>query len=78
MFFAIIFGVLSLNVLKLKVWGVIYRRYHLHESYPATALFFPIIYLAALVGGESHLIWQKISGIVLIITGVILIGQKQG
>lgn len=74
---AVIFSVLTFNVLKLKLWGDIYQRYHLHDSYPLTAVFFPLIYLYAVAIGEGTLVWNKTLGVLLIVIGVGVMSYKR-
>lgn len=75
-FFIIISGVIIINIVKLKLWAFIYQRYYLHESYPITALFFPLIYTIAIFNEESAFSMQKLIGITLIMLGIIMVGQK--
>lgn len=74
---AIIIAVVGINVLKLKLWGDIYQRYHLHESYPLTAVFFPLIYLYAVLIGEGTFQWHKTIGAFLIVTGIAVMSYNR-
>lgn len=73
----VVLGVLVLNVFKFYIWGRIYRRYELSESYPIVAIFFPAIYLLAIFNGEAELEIQKLLAIALIIFGVLLLGRSK-
>lgn len=72
----IIFLVLAINYLKFKVWGFIYKRFHLSESYPLVALFFPLIYMLAIYNGEATFETKKIIGVTLIIIGIYIMNNK--
>jgi hypothetical protein len=62
--------VVFINFMKFKLWGTIYRRYHLSESYPLVALFFPLIYFVAIISNEAEFDTIKILGIFLILIGI--------
>lgn len=68
--FGIISSVLFINFMKFKLWGTIYSRYHLSESYPLVALFFPLIYFVAIISDEAEFDAIKIFGILLILIGI--------
>ena len=67
--------VLFINFIKFKVWGIIYQRYHLSESYPLTALFFPMVYFVAIINNEAVLEWTKVVGVVCIMAGTIIMNK---
>lgn len=73
----ILFLVLSINFIKFKTWGIIYKRYHLSESYPLVSLFFPLIYIVAIYNGEAVLEIKKIIGIVFILFGIYIMHSKK-
>ena len=73
----IFFIVFSLNIVKFKLWGFVYKRYHLNESYPSTALFFPLIYLVAIVNGDAVFELNKVIGVLLILIGTLVMSQKE-
>jgi hypothetical protein len=73
----IIFLVLSINFIKFKIWGIIYKRYHLSESYPLVSLFFPLIYIVAIYNGEAILELNKILGIFFILFGIYVMNSKK-
>lgn len=74
----IIFLVLSINFLKFKIWGIIYNRYNLSESYPLVSLFFPLIYAVAIYNNEAVFELNKMVGILFIISGVFIMHSKKG
>ena len=73
----IIFTVLVINFIKFKVWGVIYKRFHLSESYPLIALFFPLIYIVAIFNGDAIFEIKKVVGVILIILGIFVMHSKK-
>ncbi|WP_330114622.1 hypothetical protein SA496_24525 [Pseudomonas sp. JS3066] len=73
----VVLCVIAVNFSKFYIWGLIYRRYEISESYPIVAVFFPAIYLLALLNGEAELEMQKLFAIVLIIFGVLLLGRAK-
>jgi hypothetical protein len=70
---AVIAPVVAINVAKFWLWGWIHRRYPLSQTYPASTLFFPLIYAIALWTGEARFESAKILGIILIVAGVALL-----
>jgi multidrug transporter EmrE-like cation transporter len=73
----IVLCVIAVNFLKFYIWGAIYRRYELSESYPIVAIFFPAIYILAMLNGEAEFEPQKLFAIVLIIFGVLILGRTK-
>ena len=73
----IIFSVLFINFIKFKVWGYVYRYYHLHDSYPMVALFFPLVYVVAIYNKEAVFEWTKVFGISLIILGTFIMNKDR-
>jgi hypothetical protein len=52
------------------IWGALNKRFKLSDTYPLTALFFPVIFLFALLSGESDLDINKLVGLLLIVSGL--------
>lgn len=73
----IIILVIAINFTKFKVWGIIYKKYHLSESYPLTALFFPSIYLVAIYNGEARFELTKSVGVIMILVGIWVMNSKK-
>lgn len=69
----VLFGLLALvvliNVFRVVFWAAIHRRYRLSDSYPLTALFFPMILLVSILYGEEISAY-KVLGTLLITIGV--------
>lgn len=61
--------VVLINLLRVGFWAAIHRRYRLSDSYPLTALFFPMILLLSLFYGEEIGAY-KVLGTLLITIGV--------
>jgi hypothetical protein len=70
---AVIAPVIVINMAKFWLWGWIHRRYPLSQTYPVSALFFPLIYVITLWTGEARLESAKIVAIILIVGGVALL-----
>jgi hypothetical protein len=70
---AVIAPVVAINIAKFGLWGWIHSRYPLSQTYAASALFFPLIYVIALWTGEAQLEFGKIVGNTLIVGGVVLL-----
>jgi multidrug transporter EmrE-like cation transporter len=66
----VIAPVIGINIAKFGLWGWIHRRYPLSQTYPASTIFFPLIYGIALWTGEAHLESAKIVGVALIVCGI--------
>lgn len=73
---SVIFVVLGINFIKFKTWGFIYKHYHLSESYPLIALFFPLIYFVAIINNEAVFKLTKLTGILLIMVGTIIMTKQ--
>lgn len=67
---AIVAVVIIVNFIKFTLWGYIHKQYHLSDSYPAVAIFFPIIYLISIVKGDAVFELSKIAGIMFILVGL--------
>lgn len=66
-----------INFIKFKLWGYIHKQYHLSDSYPAVAIFFPIIYLISIVKGDAVFEFSKMMGIVFILLGIFYMNQSK-
>ena len=75
--FLIVTIVIIINFAKFKVWGIIYKRFHLSESYPLVALFFPLVYAVSIYNGEAKLEANKVIGIVLILFGIFILNSRK-
>jgi hypothetical protein len=62
--------VILINFIKFKLWGHIHQKYHLSDSYPAVAIFFPIIYFISIFKGDASFEFSKIIGIIFILFGI--------
>lgn len=62
--------VLTLNVVRFVVWGVIHQRYPLGIAYASSALLFPCIVALSAYYGEP-VTWRNIAGVVLVMIGVV-------
>jgi len=74
---AIVAVVIIVNFIKFKLWGYIHKQYHLSDSYPAVAIFFPIIYLISIVRGDAVFEFSKVIGIVFILLGIFYMNQSK-
>ena len=72
----IIVLVLTINFVKFKVWGNIYKKYHLSESYPLISLFFPLIYIVAIYKEEADFEFSKLIGVFFILGGIWIMNRK--
>lgn len=68
--FMIIFLVFAINVVKFIAWGWLNKRYDLSKTYPLTALFFPLIFIYAVVIEDTILTVQKVLGLTIILVGL--------
>lgn len=68
----IILIVFVINLLKFMTWGWLNKRYDLSKTYPLTALFFPLIFIYAVVAGDTLMTTQKILGLCLILVGLVI------
>ena len=62
-------GIIALNLGRLLVWGLAYRRYPLSSTFPLSALFFPVVLLIA-VGFGDPVGTREVAGAGLITVGV--------
>ena len=69
---AIIFGVFALHGIRFIFWGYIHTKYDLSQSYPLISVFFPIIFIIALIKGDTELSVFKVLGVLFIIFGIII------
>jgi len=74
---AIILLVFAINAIKFVTWGWLNRRYDLSKTYPLTALFFPLIFIYAVISGDSTLTLQKIFGLIIILLGLYIMESKK-
>lgn len=68
--------VILINLVKLKTWGFLYQRFQLCETYPLVSLFFPLLYLLAIINGETQPEMQKTVGATAITFGVFLLSRE--
>lgn len=68
--------VVTINFIKFIVWGKIYKKYDLSESYPLIALFFPLIYFVAIIKSEANLEILKVVGVLFIFIGIWVMNKK--
>jgi hypothetical protein len=61
---------LTIHLIRFRFWGWVLKRYELSRVYPATALFFPLIYLYAIISGQTEAEAHKTLGVILILIGV--------
>lgn len=73
---AIIFGVFVLHGVRFIFWGHIHKKYDLSKSYPLIAVFFPIIFIVALIKGETEVSLFKLLGLSFIILGIVISNYK--
>lgn len=74
---AIIMSVIVINFIKFKLWGHIHKLYDLSDSYPAVAVFFPIIYVIAIFKGDAIFEFSKVMGIVFILFGIFYMNKVE-
>ena len=74
--FYVVLGILfviGLNVFKFIIWNFLHKRYDLSNTYPMTAIYFPLIYIISVVKGEVVVDMFSLIAILLIFLGVYLI-----
>jgi len=78
-FFALLFILIafSIHLLRFWLWGSIYKITELSRSYPYISLYFPLIYITALLRGDSDFEGHKLLGSIMITVGVLLLSQKK-
>lgn len=64
--------VLALNIGRFVLWNAIHERYPISVSYPASALFFPLVVMLALLMGEAVTLPQ-IGGAALVGLGILML-----
>ncbi|MGM0641820.1 MAG: hypothetical protein ACQESN_10400 [Thermotogota bacterium] len=69
---AVIFGVFALHGIRFIFWGYIHKKYDLSKSYPLISVFFPIIFIIALIKGDTELSVLKVLGVIFIIFGIVI------
>lgn len=69
---SIIILVFLINLVKFVTWGWLNKHYDLSKTYPLTAIFFPLIFIYAVIIGDTSLTIQKISGLIIILAGLYL------
>lgn len=69
--------VVFLNVVKFIIWGWLNQRYDLSKTYPLTALFFPLIFIYAILSGNSEVTINKIIGLITILIGLVWMEFKK-
>jgi drug/metabolite transporter (DMT)-like permease len=73
---AVILGVFALHGVRFIFWGYIHKKYDLSQSYPLIAVFFPIIFIIALIKGDTELSVPKILGLLFIVIGIVVSNYK--
>lgn len=76
-FVAVFFILLTLfvNFIKFLLWGKIHKKYDLSNSYPLTSMFFPLIYIIAIIKGQNDFELTKTIGIIFIVAGILFLGN---
>ncbi len=69
---ALIGSVVAINGGRFLIWGRLHQLYDLSDTYPLIALFFPLIFIVALVKGEGEMSWPRIAGVLLILFGFLV------
>ena len=69
--------VLLLHFFRFIIWGWIYNKHDLSYAYPFTSLFFPLIYIIALIQGTATLKAMKVLAIMIILTGIVLVHRSE-
>ena len=73
----LVFGLaIFLNVMKFGIWARIHSKYKLSTSYPITAIFFPSIYLIAILQGEAQFSMNKAMGVLIILGGLAIMDSN--
>ena len=67
---AILLLVIVINFIKFKLWGFIHKKFDLSKSYPAVAIFFPIIYIVSIYKGDADFEISKVIAILFIVFGI--------
>ena len=74
----VMFGIaFALNVLKFVIWGWIHKNFDVTKSYPLTAIFFPIIFIVAVIKREADLSISKTIGVVIILIGLFVFERRK-
>ncbi len=68
--------VLSNNMIKLVLWGIVHKRYPLNVSYSLLSLYYPIIYIISVLMQETILSIQKVISIAFIVVGSMLVHKR--
>jgi drug/metabolite transporter (DMT)-like permease len=72
----LLFSVFCIQGVRFIIWGIIHKKFKLSKTYPVIAVFFPLIYLLSIIKGETILSPFKILGIIIIISGIILVNHE--
>jgi drug/metabolite transporter (DMT)-like permease len=62
--------VFFLQILRFLLWGIIHKKHDLSRSYPYIAIFFPLIYIIAIINQEASIEINKLLGVSLICIGI--------
>lgn len=73
----VIIMVVFLNIVKFFIWGWLNKHYDLSKTYPLTALFFPLIFIYAILNGNSEVTINKIIGLITILIGLVWMEFKK-
>ncbi|MEZ9601404.1 hypothetical protein AB4232_21685 [Vibrio sp. 10N.286.46.A8] len=63
--------VVLINVVKFSIWGWLNNRYDLSKTYPLTAMFFPLIFIYAILIGDTDITVNKLFGLFVILLGLL-------
>lgn len=73
LFLVMISVVIGLNIGKFFIWGALNRRHDLSKTYPLTTVFFPLIFIFAIIVGDAVLDISKVVGLIIIVIGIIYV-----
>lgn len=62
--------VIFLNIIKFLIWGGLNKKFDLSKTYPLTAIFYPLIFITAILTGDTIISIQKVLGLIFISFGV--------
>lgn len=71
--FLLVSMAIFLSFIRFIYWGWLLKKYDLSHIYPITAVFFPMIYLIAIINNDVDFSIEKTFAIILIIFGVIVV-----
>ncbi len=69
--------VIGVNAFKFVLWGWIHKNYDVSQSYPLTAMFFPMVLMLSYWQGETGITFNKVIGTILIVLGLLLLGYSK-